>query len=238
MVIERAVTFDCGHEVLVGVVHDPAPPVADAGILIVVGGPQYRVGSHRQFVLMARRFAGAGHAVFRFDSRGMGDSSGSARTFESIRDDIESAVARFFIEVPSIRRVIVFGLCDGASAALLFCVSNPRVSGLILANPWVHTESGGATVRLRSYYAKRLLQGTFWAKLSLGRVSLQESSRALLSEWMASRSSGGTQESAGPGDFVSRMRNGMCRFGGSVLIVLSEHDFTADEFRLLIDAIA
>ena len=48
----------------------------------MVGGPQYRVGSHRQFTLMARAFAAAGYPVLRFDYRGIGDSEGESRGFE------------------------------------------------------------------------------------------------------------------------------------------------------------
>ena len=38
-----------------------APEAArNTGVLLVVGGPQYRVGSHRQFVLLSRALAAAG----------------------------------------------------------------------------------------------------------------------------------------------------------------------------------
>ena len=77
--IEQALTFDCDGERLVGVVAVPERPVP-VGVLIVVGGPQYRAGSHRQFVHLARRLAGAGIAAMRFDYRGMGDASGDARS--------------------------------------------------------------------------------------------------------------------------------------------------------------
>ena len=42
-------------------------------VLVVVGGPQVRAGSHRHFVQLARHLATHGHAVMRFDVRGMGD---------------------------------------------------------------------------------------------------------------------------------------------------------------------
>src|SRR5690349_24048098 len=57
------------------------------GVLLVVGGPQYRVGSHRQFALLCRRLAGRGVPALRFDYRGMGDADGAARTFESVRSE-------------------------------------------------------------------------------------------------------------------------------------------------------
>ena len=63
---ERALAFACGDERLVGILHEATGECA-TGVLIVVGGPQYRVGSHRQFVLLARDLAAAGFAVMRFD---------------------------------------------------------------------------------------------------------------------------------------------------------------------------
>ena len=71
---EQAFTFDCDGESLLGLLHRPAADApADAeqtGVVIIVGGPQYRAGSHRQFVHLARALAGAGHPVLRFDVRG------------------------------------------------------------------------------------------------------------------------------------------------------------------------
>ena len=81
---EDAVVFQCEGASLVGILHVPEREPARIGVLVIVGGPQYRVGSHRQFVLMARSLAQSGYAVLRFDYRGMGDSDGEMRTFESV----------------------------------------------------------------------------------------------------------------------------------------------------------
>ena len=51
-----AVQFDCEGLRLFGVLSQPAEP-GRRGVLLVVGGPQYRVGSHRQFTLLARDLA-------------------------------------------------------------------------------------------------------------------------------------------------------------------------------------
>lgn len=73
-------TFDCGGATLVGILEIPQRP-ARVGVVVVVGGPQYRVGSHRQFVLFGRALAHAGYPVLRFDCTGMGDSGGEARAY-------------------------------------------------------------------------------------------------------------------------------------------------------------
>jgi len=65
-------------------------------VLIIVGGPQYRVGSHRQFVLLARHLAAQGIPVMRFDVRGMGDSKGKPRNFGQLDDDLRAATDCFF----------------------------------------------------------------------------------------------------------------------------------------------
>ncbi len=81
---ETALRFTCADEYLFGILACPERP-SDTGVVIVVGGPQTRVGSHRQFVLLSRALAAAGYPVLRFDVRGMGDSSGEQRDFEPSR---------------------------------------------------------------------------------------------------------------------------------------------------------
>ena len=99
---ERALGFSCHDSWLYGILSLPEK-VISRGILIVVGGPQYRVGSHRQFMLLARHLAAHGVPVMCFDCRGMGDSEGDARNFEGIEDDLYCAIDQFFEEVDSLK---------------------------------------------------------------------------------------------------------------------------------------
>ncbi len=177
---ERAVRFQVGDAALLGILHAGNPEAAH-GVLVLVGGPQYRVGSHRQFLLLARRLAGAGIPVLRFDYRGMGDSEGTARNFEGVGADILAAVDCLHAQVPSLRSVTLWGLCDGASAALIHAWQDPRVSGLILLNPWVRTQEGLAKAYLKRYYLRRLLSLDFWEGLLRGRVNPVASLGSLLS---------------------------------------------------------
>src|SRR5690349_14351227 len=92
---ERAVFFQCQGEQLVGILSGAEQP-ATRGVLILVGGPQYRAGSHRQFTLLARHLAEHGVPSLRFDYRGMGDSGGEVRSFEDVSPDIRCAIDRLF----------------------------------------------------------------------------------------------------------------------------------------------
>ena len=160
---EQALVIHCHGDSLAGIASVPDAP-RDSAVIIVVGGPQYRAGSHRQFVLLARSLAEAGYPALRFDARGMGDSTGDARDFESITDDIGCALAAFHQALPAVRRFVLWGLCDGASAALLYVerTQDPRVAGLCLANPWVRSEASLARTQVKHYYTQRVLQRDFW----------------------------------------------------------------------------
>jgi exosortase A-associated hydrolase 1 len=227
---ERAVTFPCQGDTLVGILH-PGPSGSHAtGILIVVGGPQYRGGSHRQFVLMAREFARAGYPVLRFDYRGMGDSDGTARAFTAVGTDIRCAVDVLTSEVPGLEGVVIFGLCDAASAALLYCGSDTRVQGLMLANPWVRSEATEARAYLKHYYGRRLLQASFWRKVLKGEFGLWGSLSDLIRKVAVAREPGPAIESQSSSDFVARMRHGLESFARPVLFLISDRDLTAAEF--------
>jgi exosortase A-associated hydrolase 1 len=232
---EEPVVFACGGEQLLGIVHHAPGAAGTVGVVVIVGGPQYRVGSHRQFTLLARSLAAAGFAVLRFDHRGIGDSDGQVRSFEDIAEDIRAAVGALARAVPSLQRVVLWGLCDAASAALLSVPGHPLVSGLVLANPWVRTASGEAQTYLRHYYGGRLLQRAFWKKLAAGGVNPLRTTRELLRTVFTARRR--LADGSAP-HYVERMRAGLAAFQGPVLLLLSERDLTAREFSGLCAASA
>jgi len=207
------------------------PP--SCGVLIVVGGPQYRVGSHRQFLLLARRLAAAGYPVMRFDYRGMGDASGAMPGFEAVSNDVGAAIDAFRSAAPGLRKIVLWGLCDAASAALLYvqASADERVAGMVLLNPWVRSETSLAQTHLKHYYGQRLLQKEFWWKLCTGRMELLKSVRDLLRTAVLARRPGaaeaGTTVNA---SFQERMAGGGREFSGKILLILSSEDYTAKEF--------
>lgn len=227
--VERAVMFACHQESLIGVLAAPESPL-DTGVLVIVGGPQYRAGSHRQFVLLARHLAAHGFAVLRFDCRGMGDSSGLPRSFEAISADIGAAIDALQQGVARVRRVVLWGLCDGASAALLYCheTGDPRVGGLCLLNPWIRSPASLARTRVKHYYVRRLLQPEFWAKVVRGQVGA-EALAGVASSLRAARADSGPSAPERP-SFQRRMAQAWKGFAHDLLLLLSGDDYTAKEF--------
>jgi exosortase A-associated hydrolase 1 len=195
-------------------------------VLVVVGGPQVRAGSHRQFVYLARHLAGQGWPVLRFDVRGMGDSSGALHTFEQISPDIGAAIDGLCAEA-DVQHVVLWGSCDGASASLLYLHERPdtRVAGLCLLNPWVRSEASLARTQVRHYYRQRLLEADFWRKLLRGGVALS-AFKGLVSNVRAARQ----RPAATPANFQTRMASAWRAFDGPIQLVLSGNDHTAREF--------
>jgi exosortase A-associated hydrolase 1 len=223
---EEALRFACEHETLFGILARPEQ-LSDLGIVIVVGGPQTRVGSHRQFVLLSRALAAAGYPVLRFDVRGMGDSTGPQRSFEAITPDIGAAIDTLQKQYPAVRRIVLWGLCDAASATLLYCdeIHDKRIAGLCLLNPWVRSEATLAKTQVKHYYGQRLLQKEFWTKLLSGRLNIVRS----VAELVRKLGQATAKTELQPG-FQERMAHGWKDFTGPILLILSGDDYTAKEF--------
>lgn len=237
---EQPLVFQCNSCWLYGMLSVPLQP-SSRGILIVVGGPQYRVGSHRQFTLLARSLAVQNIATMRFDYRGMGDSDGEIHSFENINADLKIAIDQFFINVPLLKEVVIWGLCDAASAALFYAHTDPRVTGLVLVNPWVRTEVGAARAYLKHYYASRLLKWEFWKRIVMGNFNLADSfnslSRSVIKILMKKNQTTNEivqRNACNLAPLPDRMLEGLKLFTGRIYIITSGDDLTAQEFLDLI----
>ena len=243
MTSELAVRFGQPGNMRVGIIHLPTEPWQhnkSHGVLIIAGGWQYRVGSHRQFVLLSRALADAGIPSMRFDPRGIGDSDGIAgepEPAEYLGPEIGAALDIFFGHTPKDTQYVLCGLCDGASAALTYAPTDERVRGLILLNPWVSSKEMAARAMLRRYYWQHLLDYDLWFRIVTGGFKLTTFVDSFLDNIrIASGRKKDPELIAEDSVAVAgrRIDQGMAdaldRFTGRILLVLSDRDLTAARY--------
>jgi exosortase A-associated hydrolase 1 len=150
------------------------------GLVLVTGGSQTRVGSHRMYERLAKRLAEKGYSCLRFDRRGVGDSAGEDPGFLGSGPDIAAAAAALRRECPALTRVMGMGLCDGATAIALFG-REAGLDGLILVNPWLVEAQAGepAPAAIRAHYRRRLFSREGWKKILSGAVNYRKLFRGL-----------------------------------------------------------
>lgn len=212
--MRRLLTFPCEGATL-GATLDAA--FGATGLLVVVGGTQTRIGSHRMFEGLARAVAEQGYPAFRFDRRGVGDSEGEDPGWRGSGPDLAAAAAAFRREAPEVRRIVGLGLCDGAGALCLHAAA-AGLDGVILVNPWLveTAENDPAPAALRRHYRGRLTSLAAWKKLLSGSVSFSKVLRGL-------RKAGGRA----PGDLSVLLAEALRGSGLPAAWILAEGDATA-----------
>ncbi len=243
---EIPLTFNNGEKQLLGIIHQPEniPETVHTktGIVIVVGGPQYRIGSHRQFIKLSRFLADNGFSSIRFDCAGMGDSSGEFKSFLNICHDIRCATDSLIENSPHIDKIVLWGLCDAATAAAQYSNSDERVAGLLLLNPWVKDEQLAAETLVKNHYKKQILSLTFWKRVFTGKVKLFAAATSFLQNLMAMKRSNDTEQQdpkkqeSEPKSLQGIMHKRLTEFNGATSIILSENDLTAQEFTTATDS--
>lgn len=224
---------------LVGVLSRPADAARTmpVGVVIVVGGPQTRVGSHRQFTIMARALAAAGHACLRFDYTGMGDSPGPRPDFEKAGPDIGRACDALLAQVPGCERIALWGLCDGATAAIFHAQKDPRIAAVIAANPWARSEATRAQAIVTEHYGSRLRSAEFWKKLLTGKVNVLAAGAEAVGNLLRARGAkaGGRDEQRSE-SLPERLLRALSSLANPVRLQLSGKDLTAAEFEVALKA--
>ena len=130
---ERAVTFG-GPRQLFGILTSPPPAAARAGlpaIIMLNAGAIHRIGAHRLYVPMARRWAALGFQVLRVDLSGIGDSPVADGGQENLTyppergEDVQTAMD-FLSQSVQADRFILTGLCSGATSPSRSDSGTPR----------------------------------------------------------------------------------------------------------------
>lgn len=250
--MEEAIRFGAPGLSLFGILHlpDGAPPPA-ACMLMVVGGPQTRVGSHRSYTLIARELCRRGIPVLRFDYAGVGDSEGRYVGFTAAGPSIAAAVDWLYGRFASLRKVIPWSLCDGATACILEAPAlGQRMPAMILCNPYVHSQQSQAKAFLKYYYLRRLGDRAFWGKLLSFRVNPFAAAGSMLKlvGRAASSASGGAVRttvggpaasglpiggapSVDPPRLPEMVLEGLRTYRGRLVLLLSTDDLMAGEFH-------
>lgn len=162
--MRRLIAFPCEGETLVGTLDESD---GTTGLLIVSGGNEIRAGSHRGMAQLAARLAAQGVPVFRFDRRGVGDSSGENGGWSQSAPEVHAAATCFRMEAPHLETLIALGNCDAATALAAFGQA-AGVDALILTNPWLSDRGSDGlppAPAIRARYLARLRDPVSWKKL-------------------------------------------------------------------------
>ncbi len=224
--MRHQLSFDCEGAALAASLDEAA---GATGLLIVSGGNEVRSGAHRGMAMLAARIADAGHPVFRFDRRGVGDSEGANGGFESSAADIAAAIAAFREAAPQVSRIIAFGNCDAASALLLH--QPLTLDGLILANPWTYDSDVEETdepalppaTAIRARYLARLKDPKSLLRLFKGEVDFRKLFRGL-------SAIGKSAPPSAPDSLPGRLDAAMAKLPCPATILLATGDRTAQAF--------
>jgi exosortase A-associated hydrolase 1 len=220
----RHLTFSCDGDTLAGTLDD-AP--GTAGLLLVSGGNEVRAGAFSGQAQLAALLAGAGFPVFRYDRRGIGDSSGENRGFRDEGPDIAAAIAAFKAARPGLERVVGFGNCDAASALMLN--AGGGCDALVLANPWTIEQDDGALApeAIRARYAEKLKNPKELLRLATGKISLRK---------LAGGLGRAIKPAPAPTTLAQDMAVGLARYDGPVRLLIAERDRTGQAFVAAWDA--
>lgn len=218
--MRRLIGFSCAGEMLAATL-DEAP--GGTGLLIVSGGNEIRIGAHRGMAAIAANIAHKGYPVFRYDRRGIGDSTGENNGFEASAEDIYEAAAAFRCEAPHVTRIVAFGNCDAASALILFH-ADAAIDALVLTNPWTIEQADELppAAAIRSRYLEKLKDPRELLRLVTGGVDLRKLAGGLIKA--------SAKPDNAPAGLPARMAAALTASTVPVTILLAERDNTAIAF--------
>ncbi|MEG3085823.1 hydrolase 1, exosortase A system-associated [Sphingomonas sp. PB4P5] len=218
--MRSVIAFPCFGDTLVGTLDSGD---ATTGLLIVSGGNEIRIGAHRGMAALAASLAAGGTPVFRYDRRGIGDSTGENLGFEHSEVDLTAAVKVFRQHAPHLTRIVGFGNCDAATALALFHEA-AGIDALVLANPWTieQTDDLPPAAAIRARYVARLKEPSTYLRLLRGGVDLAKLIKGLFKISVSKTEHGST--------LAKRLSHALGAASKPIEIVLAERDATAIAF--------
>jgi exosortase A-associated hydrolase 1 len=169
--------------------------------------------------------------------------------FQAIDTDIRCAIDAFQQHCTAVTDIVIWGLCDAATAALSYAPGDTRVKGLVLVNPWVYSKQGAAKAYFKHYYMERFFSRAFWKKVLRGEFNPMKSATSALE--MAGSAldrvpdnrpdqSQNLQPASSPversGDLPAQFTLNLQKYTGKALLVLSGSDLTAAEFTDVVNS--
>ena len=234
---EEAFLFGKTHS-LVGIITDP-PTLAAGGkppaVILLNQGLIHRVGSNRLSVRLARRLAGMGFVVLRFDFSGVGDSiaradnlSRQTRWVQETQDAMD-----YLREAKGIESFILGGVCSGGVASLKIACSDPRVVGALLINPQFFDDELTSYIEARRwrYWKTVLFKPRRWLRPITGRANYRLL-RLRLQGWLVSRKRASSIANSMAQDLRSLTERGV-----NVLLVYSSKDWGLTDFGMMSGAV-
>lgn len=233
---ETAVLFG-RHTALVGVLTEPDPASAAddrPAVILLDAGRIHHVGPNRLHVKFARRLAGEGFTVLRFDFSGIGDSGvreDRVAHGQSVVDETREAMA-FLGAARGLRRFVLVGICSGAATAVRTGLEDRRVVGMALINVRGPRYDRWTTARA---YARKFFR-QYWKLLVLNPRSALRPSRlvpdverwkTVLRMWRTPRAGPTAPAAIGPGGQAPTLDTLFDR-DVEVLMVYSEADVGLD----------
>lgn len=208
----------------IAILHKSVDSNAELGVVIVVGGLQYRVGSQRYFVELADKLATRGLPTIRYDHVGCGDAYGDAKHFSANTEELGEAITLILESCNNLSGVILWGLCDGATAAAEYAHLDPRVKGVVLVNGWIHSPWQESKNLWLEYYSKRIFDPNTWLAYIRNPSRIGETIRAFWSRIASLRNKDPLS------DHGKNVVENLTKFTGNLMSIVSGSDVTGLTF--------
>lgn len=161
---------------LAGILTEPEARARESAVVLVSAGITPKFGPFRLYTELARRLARDGLRTLRFDLDGIGDSGQpypGAPLQERTHLEL-SAALDYLGERFELRHVTLAGLCSGAEDSLRHAAKDPRVSGVVMIDPFAYRTPGFTWRHLRYRARRRLLRavGLYRPPVRTGAESL------------------------------------------------------------------
>jgi pimeloyl-ACP methyl ester carboxylesterase len=145
---------------LAGIITRPDGPARRAALVLVSAGLAPKSGPFRLYAELARRLSRDGFLTLRFDLGGVGDSRpGPANEPLERRTSREIAAALDYLTAHhELDDIVLGGLCSGAEDSFRAAELDPRVTGVVMIDPFAYKTSGWMWRHLGYRATRRLLR--------------------------------------------------------------------------------